>query len=177
MMKRGIVFGIMAVAAVIMTLFIVWIALIIAFPRPYRETVEKSGVASALVYAVIRTESGYDEEAVSRAGAVGLMQLKPSTAEYICGKEGIEFDADRLKEGEYNILLGAKYLIYLTERFHDEETALAAYNAGEGTVGIWLKDGELSSDGEKLEKIPYPETATYVKKVAKFKKIYEILYP
>ena len=176
-MKKAVIYGIIAAAAVLVTLFIVWIALIIAFPRPYRETVEKSGVKASLVYAVIRTESGYDAEVVSRAGAVGLMQLKPSTAEYICEREGVEFDAERLKEGEYNILLGTKYLIYLTERFHDQETALAAYNAGEGTVGIWLKDDEFSSDGETLIKIPYPETAAYVKKVAKFQKIYEILYP
>lgn len=154
----------------------VWLGLLGAFPRPYRETVEGSGVEPALVYALIRAESGYREDAESPAGALGLMQVRPSTAEFVCRRENIAFEPERLKEGEYNILLGTKYLLYLMGRFSDEGTALAAYNAGEGTVSDWLKDKNVSSDGETLQKIPYPETRGYVKKVRKFQKIYEILY-
>ena len=177
MKKRTILTVSIILAVLAVMLFATWIGFLIAFPRPYGDAVEESGLDPALVYAVIRAESSYREDAVSSAGAVGLMQIKPSTAEFVCEREGIEFDAARLKEGDYNILLGTKYLSYLLARFEIEETALAAYNAGEGTVAKWLKDAELSTDGDRLEKIPYRETENYVKKVSKFKKIYEFLYP
>ncbi len=175
MKKRAVLIPLIAVSLVLAACFAAWIWLLTAFPRPYRETVERSGMSS-LVYAVIRAESSFQEDAVSSAGAVGLMQIKPATAEFICRREGILFQPERLKEGEYNIFLGTRYLLYLMERFKNTETALAAYNAGEGTVAKWLRDREMSSDGMTLGKIPYPETATYVKKVGKFKKIYEFLY-
>ncbi len=172
-----------AVTIAFITLFVlgilclaVWAAFVVSYRRPYRDSVEACGVEPALVYAVMRAESGYREGAESSAGAVGLMQVKPSTAEFICRREKIEFDPSRLKEGEYNILLGTRYLLYLMARFGDEATVLAAYNAGEGTVSVWLKDKSYSPDGVILRKIPYPETAAYIKKVIKFKKIYEILY-
>lgn len=174
-MRKKIVTISLLIAAFIAPLF-VWVGLRMAFPRPYRDTVERSGVEVSLVYAIIRAESGYREDAESRAGALGLMQIKPSTAEFICEREGILFQAERLNEGEYNIFLGTKYLLYLKERFESEDTLLAAYNAGEGTVRQWLKNEEFSSDGKSLMRIPYPETAAYIKKVGKFKKIYEILY-
>lgn len=155
---------------------VIWSALLLSFPRPYQDTVRKTGVDPALLYAIMRTESGYREDAVSGAGAVGLMQLKPSTAEFICKKEGILFQEERLKEGAYNIALAAMYLRYLFSRFADADAALAAYNAGEGTVRSWLSDSRYSSDGKSLTKIPFPETDGYVKKIRKFRKIYEILY-
>lgn len=177
MKKKGVIISVAAAASLLFALAAVWIGFLLAFPRPYREAVEKSGAEPSLVYAVMRAESGGREDAVSRAGAVGLMQILPSTAEFICGREGIIFEPERLAEGEYNILLGTRYLLYLMARFDDETAVLAAYNAGEGTVMQWLGDEENSSDGKTLLKIPYPETASYVKKVVKFQKIYEILYP
>ncbi len=146
------------------------------FPRPYRELVAASGLDETLVYALIKAESGFDEDAVSRAGAVGLMQLMPATAEFICRREGIAYDRERLTEGEYNLKIGCAYLSYLLDRFPKEETALAAYNAGEGTVSDWLKDESLSSDGMTLSRIPYAETEGYVKKIKKYKKIYVFIY-
>ena len=142
-----------------------------AFPRPYRDIVGESGLDGALVYAVMKAESNFREGAQSDAGAVGIMQLLPSTAAFVCEREGISFDAARLKEGEYNVTLGCAYLGYLMEEF-EEETALAAYNAGEGRVREWLKDGRYSSDGRTLFHIPYPETARYLKKISFFRKIY-----
>lgn len=151
-------------------------AALAGYRRPCRETVEHSGLEPALVYAVIKAESGFREDAVSRAGAVGLMQLLPSTAEFICRKSGREFSAERLREGAYNVELGCLYLGYLLERFPAEETALAAYNAGEGTVEEWLRSPRYSPDGAALIEIPYPETAAYVKKVLNFRKKYLFLY-
>lgn len=146
------------------------------YPRPYAEEVQKSGLPSALVYAVIKAESSFREDAVSRAGAVGLMQIRPATAEFICTRQGIAFESALLKEGSYNISVGCMYLKYLIERFTVLETALAAYNAGEGKVRSWLKNSDFSADGIVLRKIPYPETQEYIKKVAKFRKNYEIFY-
>lgn len=148
----------------------------IAFPRRERETVEGEDLPPSLVYAVMKAESNFHETAVSRVGAVGLMQLKPATAEFICRREGLPFEPERLKEGKYNAMLGCKYLHYLMGRFSCEETAIAAYNAGEGTVCTWLSDETCSEDGQTLYRIPYAETRGYVKKVRKFRKIYEFLY-
>lgn len=174
MKKSKVVLLCAAAACALLSAF--WIGLILSFPRPYRRTVESSGIDPSLVYAVIRAESAYREDAVSGAGAVGLMQLRPSTAEFICRREGIPFEREKLTEGEYNITLGTRYLIYLFGRFRAESAALAAYNAGEGTVTEWLGDDRYSKDGITLERIPYGETAAYLKKIEKFRKIYEILY-
>lgn len=148
----------------------------VSYKRPYREIVEESGLNVNLVYAVMKAESGFDEKATSRAGATGLMQLMPATAEFICEKEGVEFDLARLTEGEYNVRLGCLYLAYLLERFPVEETALCAFNAGEGTVSGWLSNSVYSADGVSLDEIPYAETRAYVKKVAKIRKIYDFFY-
>lgn len=148
------------------------------YPRKCRQTVELyCGAAEpSLIYSVMKAESGFDEEAVSRAGAVGLMQLLPSTAQFLCEKNGIAFEAERLKEADYNVMLGCMYLNYLLEKFPVAETALAAYNAGEGVVLSWLSDESISVDGATLGRIPYPETREYVKKVMKFRKFYEFFY-
>ena len=105
-----------------------------------------------------------------------IAALRPATAEFICSREKIVFEKERLKEASYNIKLGCKYLSYLCERFPAVETALCAYNAGEGTVRTWLKDPELSPDGIRLSEIPYSETRAYLKKILKYRKIYENLY-
>ena len=163
----------------VLALFLLLAAIVLsffaAFPRPYRDIVGESGLDGALVYSVMKAESNFREDAESDAGAVGIMQLLPSTAAFVCEREGIPFDAARLKEGEYNVTLGCAYLGYLMEEFEDE-TALAAYNAGEGKVHSWLKNSDFSADGIVLRKIPYPETEEYIKKVAKFRKNYEIFY-
>lgn len=147
-----------------------------AYKRPYRNTVKRSGLDENLVYSIMKAESSFNEAARSRAGAVGIMQLMPATAQFICEMQGLEFNPARLSEGEYNVKLGCLYLAYLLERFPAEETALCAFNAGEGTVSNWLADSAYSRDGITLYKIPYRETRTYVKKVTKFRKIYEFLY-
>lgn len=147
-----------------------------SYPRPYSDVVHASGAPASLVYAVMKAESRFDPDAVSHAGAVGIMQIKPSTAEFICRKDNIAWEADRLSDGAYNTALGCHYLSYLLTRFSDERTAVCAYNAGEGTVRRWLSDAQYSKDGVTLSEIPYAETRAYAKKVAKFRKIYEFLY-
>ena len=126
------------------------------------EYAEKYQLDKELVYAVIECESGFDVNAVSRAGACGLMQLMPNTFLWITETEEGELD---IFDPETNIQAGCKYLRYLLGRFDKLETALAAYNAGEGKVGAWLSDAKYSTDGESLDVIPYPETAEYVRRV------------
>lgn len=173
-MKRGAKICLWA-SALVAALFFCGCAIRLSYRRPYREIVAESGVEEGLVFAVMKAESGFRESAVSEAGAVGLMQLLPATADFVCRKNGLSFVPERLSEGSYNVRLGCLYLRYLLERF-PEETALAAYNAGEGTVTKWLKNSEFTDDGVSLSRIPYPETARYVKKVEKYRKNYLFFY-
>ncbi len=164
-------------AVVIILLFgAVGAGVAIAFPRRYRRAVESENLNCNLIYAIIKAESGFQEKAVSRVGAVGLMQILPATAKFVCEREEMIYNKDKLFEAEYNIRIGCLYLTYLLEKFPVTETAIAAYNAGEGTVREWLNQAEFSDDGKTLKDIPYPETRGYVEKIKKFWKIYEFLY-
>lgn len=125
---------------------------------------EKYGLEPALVFAVIRTESSFDPNAVSPAGAKGLMQIMQTTGEWVCLRMGDEFDESRIFEPEYNIGLGCHLLRYLLDKYDGElRFALAAYNAGSGRVDSWLADPAYY-DGQELS-IPFDETRNYVKKV------------
>ncbi len=122
-------------------------------------------VEPELVLAVMKAESGFDEDASSGAGAIGIMQILPDTAQWICAMRAIEYDESKLLEAEYNIGLGVWYLEYLAY-FDNRDWQLAAYNAGEGTVKGWIKEGLT------VENIPYSETRTYVKKVNAYYKLF-----
>ena len=144
------------------------------FPYPYRKEIEAGSCNPLLTIAVIRAESGFRANAVSGAGAVGLMQLMPETAEYVRAMHG--YAKGELTDPAYNILLGSAYLSYLLGKYRDIDTALAAYNAGEGRVSLWLRDEAYSQDGKTILSTPFPETNGYLKKVKKNFKIYRILY-
>ncbi|MBP3936235.1 MAG: lytic transglycosylase domain-containing protein [Clostridia bacterium] len=154
----------------------------VLYPATYRETVEaeatQHGISPSLVMAVIHTESHFDPEAVSSAGARGLMQVTPLTLEWTqMRSEALrELTKEDLFEAEKNIRVGVYVLALLGESFSDTETVLAAYNAGIGTVSEWLEDDAYSADGETLHTIPYPETAEYVKKVTAAQKKYQAIY-
>ncbi len=150
------------------------------FPRPYLQ--EVSGLSNtyqmetALIYAVIHTESSFREDAQSPAGAKGLMQITEETGEFIAGKLSLEgYTSEDLFKPETNIIMGTYYLHYLMGRFSNQRTMLAAYNAGPNRVAQWLEDENLS-DGEVLNKIPFEETKNYVDKVQFRQKVYELLY-
>ncbi|MEH6504049.1 MAG: transglycosylase SLT domain-containing protein [Cycloclasticus sp.] len=119
-----------------------------------RQQAKKHKVDSALVMAIIHAESAYDQRAISRAGAVGLMQLMPKTAE--------RFGVTNRNNPAQNISGGTRYLRHLLELFKfDIRLTLAAYNAGESAVAKY---------GNKIP--PYPETQTYVKRVVKHYQYY-----
>ncbi|MFH5835411.1 lytic transglycosylase domain-containing protein [Proteiniclasticum sp. C24MP] len=150
------------------------------FPMDHEEKVtayaEEYGVDPFLVYAVIHTESRFIEDAVSPAGAIGLMQVTPDTGAFIADRLKMpSFTEEMLKDPDTNIRMGTYYLSYLKENFPRVETQLAAYNAGPNRVAAWLQD-EGISDGEILTNIPFEETRNYVERVLQREKIYRILY-
>jgi len=154
-------------------------ALYAKFPLKYSEYIEKYsaeyGLSKYMVSGVIYAESRFDNKAHSGL-ARGLMQITDATADWVAEKLGIDYDYDMAEEPEINIKMGCYYLSCLIEKYHNEETALAAYNAGMGNVSKWLADARYSSDGETLDDIPYGETKRYVKRVKVFTYIYEQLY-
>ncbi len=122
-----------------------------------------------LVIATIKVESAFNKNALSKKGAVGLMQILPSTADYICKKLGYSAEFD-LFSPEVNIEFGTYYLSYLIDKFKSEDIAICAYNAGEGAVLKWGLN-----QGFSLDKIKYEETLNYYKKVKFYKKLYGII--
>lgn len=151
------------------------------YPLDYKESIIKHcdtyNVPYELVCAVIRTESSFDAEARSGAGAVGLMQLLPATAEEIASRLGEDFDTAMLSDPDTNIRYGCFYLSYLYRYLGENwDTACAAYNAGIGRVSTWLKDENYSEDGVCLKFIPIDETRNYVKKINEYKIKYKELY-
>lgn len=156
--------------------------LLTAYPLEYEELIEKYsqeyGIAPSLIAAIICTESHFRPEAVSSAGAVGLMQLTPETFHWAQRRAGIKDRQDQtaLTDPETSIRFGTYTLLLLYQQFEHHDTALAAYNAGQGRVHGWLKDPTHSADGVTLQHIPYKETEQYVKRVKKAQTIYRTLY-
>jgi soluble lytic murein transglycosylase len=145
-----------------------------AFPTPYAGEVsaraKENDLPPALVYAVMRQESGFDPDVVSSARAVGLLQLLPETARAVA-KETPDPDDDgtRLTSPPLNIALGARYLRDLLTHFHGATPlAVAAYNAGPEAIDRWLSRRDKSAPFELdlfVERIPFAETRTYVARV------------
>lgn len=150
----------------------------LSYEQEVRSAAEKYGISPSLVYAVIHTESGFDPEARSSAGAVGLMQVTPPTMEWALMRSGVSGTPDEkmLTDPAFNIEIGTCVLHLLGEQFNERDTVLAAYNAGMGHVQTWLSDTAYSADGQTLHTIPFEETANYVKKVHRAQKIYQRLY-
>ncbi len=148
------------------------------YPLKYDDTViefaDRYNLDRALVFSVINVESRFDKKAVSSAGAVGLMQITPSTAEYIA--KLLDVEEYELRDERTNVKFGCFYLSYLLKRFVAVDTAICAYNAGEGNVETWLKNKEYSKDGIILEKIPFKETQEYREKIRKNYKKYSQIY-
>ena len=141
-----------------------------------REISEALSIDPYLILSIIRQESMFREDALSRAGAMGLMQLMPYTARRIADSIGISLDEGTLLEPETNILLGVHYLKGLLEEFQNPVAAIAAYNAGPQRVRKWLSQSYSGLD-EFIEDIPFPETRNYVKRVItgyyRYRSLYE----
>lgn len=152
------------------------------YPQEYEQQVRHAsiefGVEEPLIYAVIRTESGFRPEVESSVGASGLMQLMPSTFDWLQENlnGAVTYSADSLADPDINIRYGTYLLSILLKQYEVRDTAIAAYNAGTSTVDGWLQDKSLSPDGKTLTTIPYEETSTYVRKVSEAYEMYKKLY-
>ena len=153
------------------------------YPQDYSQYVtvyaDEYGVDESLVYAVMRTESGFRAEVESSAGAVGLMQIMPETFEWLQNLMSgeITYDSSSLLNPEINIKYGTYFLSYLLKHYSgNEQLAVASYNAGVANVDKWLESEQYSADGVTLSNIPFEETKNYVERVEKTKQVYETLY-
>ena len=178
------------IAAVVILLFLLFVGTMLfgkvmdrhTYQLKYPELIQKYSAEYELdpylVAAVIHVESSNDPKAVSKSGALGLMQVMPKTGEWIAEKLDISpFSKEMLTEPELNIRMGCWYLAFLRGRFDANRThMIAAYNAGHGNVERWLADETLSRDGE-LTSIPIEETENYVEKVQRAYEKYKTLYP
>lgn len=153
------------------------------YPVCYASSVEQYStqynIPPSLLYSVIRTESKFEPDAVSVAGAVGLVQMLPSTFRWLSDEMlGEHLPDGMLSDPETNIRYGACYLRLLYNRYQNWTTAIAAYNAGIGNVDTWLSDPTLCASEHTLnpEMIPFRETRQYVAAVTKAQTYYRTLY-
>lgn len=154
------------------------------FPLAYEEAVlsyaKSRKVDPYFVNGIIRQESLFDSQALSPAGARGLMQIMPATGKKLYQKTKFKkpFETDALFDPDLNIRLGVKYVSQLNKRFNRNGMhILISYNAGPHVLKKWLKRfGHLSDQDVFIESIPYPETRRYVKHVLRNLGIYKALY-
>jgi peptidoglycan lytic transglycosylase len=142
------------------------------YPLEYEEIVvghaENYDLEPHLLAAVIYQESKFEPDVRSSSGAIGLMQLLPDTAKGIAVRTGgTRFRVDDLYDPELNVRYGSWYLRHLLDKYGDEKTALAAYNAGQTNVDEWRAQGKA---------IEFPETRAYVDRVEELKAIYRDAY-
>jgi len=153
------------------------------FPRPYWDGLksysESNKLDPYLVASLIRQESEFSPVAISRANAMGLMQLLPTVGKGMAREERLHnFSTDKLLQPDINMQLGTRYFRHMVEHFNGQvEYALAAYNAGENRVEEWRNDGKFNEMAEFVESIPFTETREYVQAIMRNAVLYKSLYP
>ena len=155
--------------------------LIKAYPVRYyayvSENSEKFNVEKELILAIIKSESNFRQDAESKAGAIGLMQIMPDTFEWLQAHKLVTLmDVGHLKDPKTNIKYGVYLLSILQKRYNTIIEVVCAYNAGIGTVDRWLRDEQYSDDGKTLKKIPFPDTSVYLENVIESCRVYKNLY-
>ena len=151
-------------------------------PVKYKEEIIEQArsfdLPAELVASMINVESSFNPNAKSNKDAIGLMQVKLSTAEYLIDYYNLNETISKtdLFTPNINIRFGCMYFKYLLNKFQNINTALASYNAGETRVRVWLSDKNYSLDNETLYNIPYNETKNYVTKVNKNVRFYQKIY-
>jgi soluble lytic murein transglycosylase len=147
-------------------------------PSLVNQYAQLQNLDSALLSALILEESRFQVQAVSPAGARGLMQVMPQTGRQIAKELKVRpFSEDQLFDPAINIRLGSRYFARMLEEFEGKvHLALAAYNAGPQAVRKWLASGLSSAEDEFVENIPYLETRNYVIRVIGSAQVYRLLY-
>jgi peptidoglycan lytic transglycosylase len=151
------------------------------FPKPYwpdmKRFSENNGLDPYLVAALIRQESEFNPAAVSKANAVGLMQLLPKVGKGVAKQEKIKhYNAQQLFTPAVNLQLGTRYFREMIDQFGAPEYALAAYNAGADRVQDWQGIGKYRDVQEFVESIPFTETREYVQAIIRNANVYRQLY-
>jgi soluble lytic murein transglycosylase len=151
------------------------------FPKPYWIDLKRFSSSNALdpylVAALIRQESEFNPNAVSRANAVGLMQLLPKVGKSVAKQEKLKhFSSTQLFTPGVNLQLGTRYFRSMVDKFGAFEYALAAYNAGADRVQDWLGQGKYRDAQEFVESIPFTETREYVQAILRNANVYRQLY-
>ena len=151
-----------------------------AFPLPYelnlRSEAARNQLDPMLVAGLIRQESAFESKALSHAGAIGLMQVEPTTALKVARQLKVRYARARLTDPGYNLQLGSRYLANLIQSFGTPEAALAAYNAGEDHVMQWTTGQNYLETAEFVESIPFTETREYVQIVIRNSEVYRQVY-
>jgi len=169
----------------IIILLIVFISSLVIFKTIYKteyldivkKECKKYNCSPYQILAIIKSESNFDENAHSKKGAIGLMQITLETANWCLEN----LDEDKITEKqlynpETNIKIGTYYFCYLLERYGNIDTAISAYNGGMGNVDKWLNNPKYSADGKVITSTPYDETTNYIKKINNNITIYKLLY-
>ncbi len=152
------------------------------FPKAYwtdlRKYSELNGLDPYLVASLIRQESEFNALALSRANAVGLMQLLPKTGKTVAKQVKLKgYSAPQLYTPAVNLQLGTRYFKDMVDKYNGQfEYALAAYNAGSDRVGDWLGQGHYRDPQEFVESIPFTETREYVQAILRNANVYRQLY-
>ena len=152
------------------------------YPLPYRDIIIRAsaehGIDPHLLAAIIREESRFRPRAVSPRGASGLMQLMPSTAEWVAEQAGHEeFELSGLFDPDVNIFLGSWYFSYLLDHFDgDVPLAVAAYNGGLYRVKNWIESGVWTGTVADMHNIPTTETRNFLARVLRSYRVYRWLY-
>jgi soluble lytic murein transglycosylase len=137
------------------------------YPRGYAAEVEEAcrqeGLPPAVFFALVREESHFDADIVSSAGAVGLTQLLPETAQEVARL--LKIDQPDLRDPGQNLRIGARHLARLAARLQDLPKALLAYNAGAGRLRGWERGSAGLPSDLLVESAPFPETRRYVRKI------------
>jgi soluble lytic murein transglycosylase len=151
------------------------------FPKPYwadlKRFCSQNALDPYLIASLIRQESEFNPNAVSRKNAVGLMQLLPKVGKGVAKQEKLKhFSPQQLFNPAVNLQLGTRYFRGMVDKFGTFEYALAAYNAGSDRVDDWLGQGKYRDPQEFVESIPFTETREYVQAIMRNASVYRQLY-
>lgn len=177
-MAKKVYFGVFIIVIIIILLSHKTV-LKMFFPLEYSSSVERYSsvydVDPNIIYSIINVESKFNPDALSKKGAVGLMQITPKTGEYIASLlNKDDYDENSLYEPEINIEFGTFYISKLNRDFNGNLNYIfAAYNGGEGNVRKWIQNKGGTLD---IDDIPFRETREYIKRVNRYYKLYTYLY-
>ncbi len=176
--RKIMIYSMITILGLASIILIGYSQLFVVYPIKYSDYIEQfaeeNNLDTRLIYSIIAVESGYREDVISNANAIGLMQIKLETAQDMMNDTIT--DANLLIP-EINIKCGCKYVRYLIDYYKgDLFYALCAYNAGLGNVNTWIQNPDYLDNNSRLCNIPFEETEEYINKINKALAIYNLYY-